>query len=140
MSSVREQESVEETVAGEICEFGVEGLTCASCATRVEKSLANTPGVRAASVNFATRRATIERDQTVTDEVLEHSVEPVGSKAHVGIKPHQHLAGGERRAQPAGPRDSDRLPVPDHRYFATRAGDRHIAAIVDHQNLAVVLG
>ena len=78
MRSVRERESSNETVAGEVCEFGVEGLTCASCATRVEKSLTNTPGVRSATVNFATRRATIERDAAATDEVLEHSVEQAG--------------------------------------------------------------
>ena len=95
MSSVREQESVEETVAGEVCEFGVEGLTCASCATRVEKSLANTPGVGAASVNFATRRATVERDATVTDEVLEHSVEQAGYALVPLVRPDADAAAPE---------------------------------------------
>ena len=40
-------------------EFGVEGMTCASCSTRVEKALARTPGVASASVNLATERATV---------------------------------------------------------------------------------
>jgi len=39
----------------------IEGMTCASCATRVEKSLNTLPGVRAA-VNYATERATIWGD------------------------------------------------------------------------------
>jgi Cu+-exporting ATPase len=38
----------------------IEGMTCASCASFVEKSLARTPGVQRAVVNFATEKATID--------------------------------------------------------------------------------
>ncbi|ACA16154.1 heavy metal translocating P-type ATPase [Methylobacterium sp. 4-46] len=38
----------------------VEGMTCASCTGRVERVLKAVPGVTSASVNLATRRATIE--------------------------------------------------------------------------------
>ncbi|RSK44311.1 heavy metal translocating P-type ATPase [Hymenobacter perfusus] len=38
----------------------IEGMTCASCASFVEKSLARTPGVQRALVNFATEKATID--------------------------------------------------------------------------------
>jgi len=38
----------------------IEGMTCASCASFVEKSLARTPGVQRAMVNFATEKATID--------------------------------------------------------------------------------
>ncbi|SNC77706.1 Cu+-exporting ATPase [Hymenobacter gelipurpurascens] len=38
----------------------IEGMTCASCASFVEKSLSRTPGVQRAVVNFATEKATIE--------------------------------------------------------------------------------
>ncbi|MCB2377902.1 heavy metal translocating P-type ATPase [Hymenobacter sp. BT635] len=38
----------------------IEGMTCASCASFVEKSLARTPGVTRAVVNFATEKATVE--------------------------------------------------------------------------------
>ena len=37
----------------------IEGMTCASCAAAVEKSLSRTPGVQSALVNFATEKATI---------------------------------------------------------------------------------
>jgi heavy metal translocating P-type ATPase len=37
----------------------IEGMTCASCVTRVEKSLLKVPGVTAAAVNLATERATV---------------------------------------------------------------------------------
>lgn len=35
----------------------IDGMTCASCAGRVEKSLAKVPGVKSVSVNLATERA-----------------------------------------------------------------------------------
>ncbi|GAB3300090.1 heavy metal translocating P-type ATPase [Hymenobacter humi] len=37
----------------------IEGMTCASCASFVEKSLSRTPGVQSAMVNFATEKATV---------------------------------------------------------------------------------
>jgi heavy metal translocating P-type ATPase len=37
----------------------IEGMTCASCVGRVEKAIANVPGVAKASVNLATERADI---------------------------------------------------------------------------------
>ena len=38
----------------------IEGMTCASCASFVEKSLSRTPGVQSALVNFATEKATVQ--------------------------------------------------------------------------------
>src|SRR3546814_4585503 len=38
----------------------VEGMTCASCAGRVEKALRGVPGVTAASVNLASETAHVE--------------------------------------------------------------------------------
>ncbi|UYZ61348.1 heavy metal translocating P-type ATPase [Hymenobacter latericus] len=38
----------------------IEGMTCASCAAFVEKSLTRTPGVQRAVVNFATEKATVD--------------------------------------------------------------------------------
>ncbi|MGO9237243.1 MAG: heavy metal translocating P-type ATPase, partial [Methylocella sp.] len=37
--------------------LGIEGMTCASCVTRVEKAISAVPGVASSSVNLATRRA-----------------------------------------------------------------------------------
>jgi Cu+-exporting ATPase len=50
--------------------IGVEGMTCASCAGRVERALLRVPGVTAASVNLASERATIRALGTVDDAVL----------------------------------------------------------------------
>jgi len=40
--------------------YRIEGMTCAACVRRAEKALAGVPGVRAAKVNLATERATVE--------------------------------------------------------------------------------
>ena len=56
----------------------VSGMTCASCVARVEKALAKVPGVRAASVNLATERATVEGDGTLDAGVLAAVVERAG--------------------------------------------------------------
>ena len=37
----------------------IEGMTCASCAARVEKALAKVPGVVSASVNLASEKAVV---------------------------------------------------------------------------------
>jgi P-type Cu+ transporter len=38
----------------------IEGMTCATCAGRVERALSDVPGVISARVNFASRRASVE--------------------------------------------------------------------------------
>lgn len=40
--------------------FGVQGMTCAACVARVERTLKKLPGVQDASVNLATENATVE--------------------------------------------------------------------------------
>ncbi len=42
--------------------FPVVGMSCAACASRIQRQLAATPGVREASVNFATTKATVDFD------------------------------------------------------------------------------
>src|SRR6266540_1862045 len=59
-------------------ELPITGMTCASCANRVERSLNDVEGV-AASVNYATERATVDYDPAaVAVEQLVHAVEAVG--------------------------------------------------------------
>lgn len=43
-------------------EFPIEGLSCAACVGRAERALSAVPGVAAASVNLATRRARVTLD------------------------------------------------------------------------------
>jgi P-type Cu+ transporter len=59
-------------------ELPIEGMTCAACATRIEKNLNKLPGVQAA-VNFANEKARIEFDASATQpEDLVHSIEKAG--------------------------------------------------------------
>ncbi len=64
--------------AGDPIRFGVTGMTCASCAGRVERALAAVPGVRAASVNLATEAATVETDGSVSAARLAEAVQDAG--------------------------------------------------------------
>ncbi|MHB1529536.1 MAG: heavy metal translocating P-type ATPase [Acidiferrobacteraceae bacterium] len=48
-------------------ELGVEGMTCASCAGRVERALKTLPGVEDASVNLATGRASVRYQEENLD-------------------------------------------------------------------------
>ncbi|HEX8327659.1 MAG TPA: heavy metal translocating P-type ATPase [Hymenobacter sp.] len=44
----------------ETATLDIEGMSCASCASAVEKSLSRAPGVQRAVVNFATEKATVD--------------------------------------------------------------------------------
>ena len=46
--------------ATETLDLGITGMTCASCAGRVERALLAVPGVRSATVNLATEQARVE--------------------------------------------------------------------------------
>src|SRR5205807_1779200 len=47
----------------------IEGMSCASCVAKIERGLAAVQGVKAASVNLATEKATVEYRPTVTSPV-----------------------------------------------------------------------
>ncbi|MFM0241131.1 heavy metal translocating P-type ATPase [Paraburkholderia phytofirmans] len=67
--------------AARTAELDIGGMTCASCALRVEKALAKVPGVTRASVNLATERARIESDAGVDPETLANAVRKAGYDA-----------------------------------------------------------
>ncbi|HDR9779567.1 TPA: copper-translocating P-type ATPase [Burkholderia cepacia ATCC 25416] len=59
-------------------ELDIDGMTCASCVSRVEKALAKVPGVTRASVNLATERATVDAAPDVTAARLAEAVKQAG--------------------------------------------------------------
>src|SRR3989475_10830142 len=62
--------------------LALEGMTCASCAMRIEKGLRKVPGVKEASVNLATEQAAVLYDPAQADvQQMVRSVEAVGYKA-----------------------------------------------------------
>ncbi|MDD2868410.1 heavy metal translocating P-type ATPase [Neomegalonema sp.] len=56
----------------------VEGMTCASCVGRVEKALRAVPGVREASVNLATERASVRAEPSVDRAALVEALGRIG--------------------------------------------------------------
>jgi copper ion binding protein len=58
--------------------FLVQGMTCASCVSRVEKALKAVPGVVSASVNLATEKANIQGDSNLRIDALSAAVKKAG--------------------------------------------------------------
>jgi Cu+-exporting ATPase len=63
-------------------ELSIDGMTCASCAHRIEKKLNKLDGVTA-TVNFATEKALVDYGNEVTPEQLVATVEDAGYQAHL---------------------------------------------------------
>jgi Cu+-exporting ATPase len=63
-------------------ELPVTGMTCASCAARVERTLNGLEGVQA-TVNYATERATVDFEDRVAPEELVRAVEGAGYGARL---------------------------------------------------------
>src|SRR5918999_4700813 len=81
--------------AQEQVEFTVTGMTCGSCAARVEKALARQDGVERAAVNLATGRAVVAFDPERLG--LDDLVAAVG-KAGYGLAPIAPAASSEAAA------------------------------------------
>jgi cation-transporting ATPase V len=80
-------------------EFDVSGMTCGSCAARVQRTLSREPGVTDALVNYATGRATVELEPGALDEQrLIAAVQKAGyGAALVGPSASEHARTLERR-------------------------------------------
>lgn len=62
--------------------LNIDGMTCASCATRVEKGLNKLSGVQKANVNLALERATVEYNSSdITLQDIIKKIEDIGYKA-----------------------------------------------------------
>ena len=67
-------------VALQTIELDVQGMTCASCAARIEKKLNRLEGVKA-TVNYATEKATVHAGKGTTAQTLIQTVEQTGYHA-----------------------------------------------------------
>jgi Cu2+-exporting ATPase len=64
--------------------FPVIGMSCASCAARVDKTLNRQTGVKQASVNYASAMALVEYDCQLTNpETLQRAVQEAGYDLHI---------------------------------------------------------
>jgi P-type Cu+ transporter len=85
-------------VAPERVRLDIDGMTCASCATRVEKKLSRVEGVEGSAVNYATEEATVVYDpaQVEVDDLLK-AVSAAGYSAHVHGEAARETASTLRR-------------------------------------------
>ncbi len=66
-------------------ELPIAGMTCASCAARIERRLSRLDGVEAAAVNYATERATVDYDPDTID--VDDLVDAVKSTGYTALPP-----------------------------------------------------
>ena len=59
-------------------DIAIKGMTCASCAGRVEKALNMLPGVQAATVNLATEKAHIQAESPLATADVNAAIEQAG--------------------------------------------------------------
>ena len=65
-----------------ITKFNIYGMSCASCAARIEKKIGELNGVREATVNLATEIMKLDYDETVIDSnVVKRKVKDIGYEA-----------------------------------------------------------
>ncbi len=87
------------TTAPHLIELAIGGMTCASCAARIEKKLNRMDGVRA-TVNYATEKATVSYADPVTPDDLVATVEKTGYQASLPPPP---TPAGPAAAEPVDP-------------------------------------
>ncbi|MFP4607773.1 MAG: heavy metal translocating P-type ATPase, partial [Thiohalospira sp.] len=72
-------------------DLGIEGMTCASCSSRVERALNNLEGVSEASVNLASERATVRYDpeavgaERIAETVSDTGYTPLVAEYEIGV-------------------------------------------------------
>ncbi|HVF54146.1 MAG TPA: heavy metal translocating P-type ATPase [Actinomycetota bacterium] len=90
--------------------FDVRGMTCASCARRVENALRSAPGVANAGVNLATERATVHLEHDASPDHLVDAVAAAGYELVPRGDHGMHGSGGHEHeeATPHAVRDAGR--------------------------------
>lgn len=61
-------------------QFPIQGMHCTNCAGTIEKAIKKVPGVKDASVNFATEKARIEYEENLSIEKIKEAVAKTGYK------------------------------------------------------------
>lgn len=99
--------SVTELSAGTEMQLNLTGMTCASCANRIERGLNKLPGIEA-TVNYATEKATIRRvdaELELDADTLVAAVQKAGYGASVVAREVRAASGNHGAGSGAGPLD-----------------------------------
>lgn len=100
------------TPAADPVQLELTGMTCASCANRIERGLNKVPGVEA-SVNYATEKATVRSvsgGEPVDVDALLQAVQKAGYSASL-VVPREAGAASRRSADAAGPERDELAPL-----------------------------
>ena len=87
---------------GDRIDLSIGGMTCASCAMRIEKRLNKLEGVTA-SVNYATEKARVDTSSPIDPELLIAEVEKAGYTAELPRPPKDEQPGEEVEDDPSRP-------------------------------------
>ena len=113
----------------------LEGMTCASCAVRIEKGLKKVPGIKDASVNLATEQATVTYDPAQTNlEQMVQKVEAVGYKAFPQVSSPQKPVQEETASDLSGTTETPVVSISQ----ADEQGRRKQAEIRHKRNLLIL--
>ena len=83
-------------------ELAITGMTCASCANRIERKLNKLDGVTA-TVNYATEKAKVSFPESITPDQLVATVEQAGYAAALPAEPGARGDGDELEDDPSRP-------------------------------------
>ncbi|MGE3622035.1 MAG: heavy metal translocating P-type ATPase [Acidimicrobiia bacterium] len=110
MSTITSTTPETEGPAGQRIDLAIEGMTCASCAARIERRLNKLDGVTA-TVNYATEKAQVTFPEGIEPAELVAEVEAAGYTAHLPATATETAGeGGEERDDPTR-RLRDRLAI-----------------------------
>ncbi len=130
----RETTAAPQNSQGSRAVLNLEGMTCASCAMRIEKGLKKVPGVIDASVNLATEKAAVIYDPSIAglDQMVQ-KVEAVGYKATPEVNPRATIQPESASAPHASqPVPAGEMPQPDEQ------SERKAAEIRRKRNLLLL--
>lgn len=84
----------------EIAAIPIAGMSCAGCALTIERALLGLPGVRSATVNFASERAVVEFDPQITGRAeIDRSIVAAGYGVRASIGDESRYAQDVKRAR-----------------------------------------
>lgn len=92
-----------------VIDLDISGMTCASCANRIERKLNKLDGVQA-QVNFATERASVRNDGQLPVQALLDQVQAAGYEAVVRQEPRRITAESANPKVDEGQNERDSLP------------------------------
>lgn len=78
--------------------FSVPGIHCAGCISKIERGLAETPGIDSARVNFTAKRVSISHGDGITVPDLVAAIGRLGFEAQLVLDPASLVTGTESKA------------------------------------------